>query len=486
MASVLTIRTYASDNTQTAPALTDFTKLGINGVDAPNLADINQEINVQTLDTVNVIRALVSSLDVIRTYATDKTQPAPSTTEYSDVGISGVDALNLADINQQVDEQSLITIDGIRDVVNSVNVIRTYASDNSQTVPDITDYAIAGVSGVDVDNLADINQQVTEQTLLTIDEVRTLTSSINIIRAYAQDNTAPAPTDIDYVNVGIAAVDSFNLADVNQQVDEQSLLAVEDIRTLLASLTTIRAYANDNTQPTPVLNDYLTVGVAAVDVNNLSEMNQQVDEQSLITVNYMRTVVASLNVIRAYAADNTQTAPELSDFVNTGITNVTADNIADINQQIDEQSLDTVNAIRALTTSINIIRSFAADNSQPAPVLSDYQTAGITAVTAENLADINQQVDEQSLNVVDEIRTLATSLNIIRSYAADNSQPAPDENDYSIAGITGVDTLNLAEINQQVDEQSLDVVNDIRTMTESMNIIRAFAGGQYSASTKCE
>ncbi|KJF90918.1 hypothetical protein UB34_21195, partial [Photobacterium leiognathi] len=122
--------------------------------------------------------------------------------------------------------------------------------------------------------------------------------------------------------------------------------AVEDIRTLVASLTTIRAYAADNTQAAPELSDYQIVGVSAVDTGNLAEMNQQVDEQSLITVNNMRTVVASLNVIRAYAADNTQTTPELSDFVNTGITNVTADNLADINQQIDEQSLDTVNAIR--------------------------------------------------------------------------------------------------------------------------------------------
>ncbi|PQJ37874.1 hypothetical protein BTO00_22585 [Vibrio campbellii] len=475
MASVLTIRTYAGDNTQAAPELSDFTKLGISGVDAPNLAAINEQINLQTLDTVNAIRTLVSSFNVIRAYAADNTQPEPSVSDYSDVGIAGVDSDNLAQINQQVDEQSLITISGIRDVVNSVNVIRAYATDNTLTAPDVTDYAIAGVSGVDADNLADINAQVNEQTLLTINEIRTLTNSLNVIRTYAQDNTAPAPSDADYVNSGIADVDLFNLADINQQVDEQSLLAVEDIRTLVASLTTIRAYAADNNAPAPALSDYQIVGVSAVDTNNLAEMNQQVDEQSLITVNNMRTVVASLNVIRAYAADNTQTAPELSDFVNTGITNVTADNIADINQQIDEQSLDTVNAIRGLTTSINIIRSFAADNSQPAPELSDYLTAGISAVSVANLADINQQVDEQSLNVVDDIRTLATSLNIIRAYAADNNQPAPDENDYSIAGISGVDTQSLAEINQQVDEQSLDVVNDILTMTESMNIIRAFA-----------
>ena len=167
------------------------------------------------------------------------------------MGIAGVDSDNLAQINQQVDEQSLITISGIRDVVDGVNTIRVYANDNSQTVPQITDYAIAGVSGVDADNLADINAQVNEQTLLTIDEMRTLTNSLNVIRTYAQDNTAPAPSDVDYVNAGIAAVDAFNLADINQQVDEQSLLAVADIRTLVASLITIRAYAADNTQACP-------------------------------------------------------------------------------------------------------------------------------------------------------------------------------------------------------------------------------------------
>ena len=95
MASVLKIRTYAGDNTQTAPALTDFTKLGISGVDAPNLDAINEQINVQTLDSVNAIRTLVSSFNVIRAYAADNTQPAPSVRLLRDVGIVGVDLDNL-------------------------------------------------------------------------------------------------------------------------------------------------------------------------------------------------------------------------------------------------------------------------------------------------------------------------------------------------------------------------------------------------------
>ncbi|KJF89453.1 hypothetical protein UB34_21275, partial [Photobacterium leiognathi] len=59
--------------------------------------------------------------------------------------------------------------------------------------PDENDYAIAGVSGVDTANLSEINQEVDQQSLITIDAIRTLTQSINTIRAYAADNTLTAP-----------------------------------------------------------------------------------------------------------------------------------------------------------------------------------------------------------------------------------------------------------------------------------------------------
>ncbi|KJF91995.1 hypothetical protein UB34_21090, partial [Photobacterium leiognathi] len=143
-------------------------------------------------------------------------------------------------------EQSLITVNGIQTLTDSLNTLRSYAVDNTQPAPSVNDYQIAGVSGVDSDNLDDINQQVDEQTLLSVDAMRSLTSSLNTIRAYAEDNTQPAPNETDYTIVGVSGVDTDNVSEINQQVDEQSILVVDAMRDVMASVLTIRTYASDN------------------------------------------------------------------------------------------------------------------------------------------------------------------------------------------------------------------------------------------------
>ncbi|WP_167512891.1 hypothetical protein, partial [Aliivibrio finisterrensis] len=75
----------------------------------------------------------------------------------------------------------------------------------------------------------------------------------------------------------------------------------------------------DNTQTAPSVTDYAVVGVTGVDANNLSEINGQVDSQSLTTVAGIQTVVDSLAIIQSYAADNTQIAPTVTSYVEIGV-----------------------------------------------------------------------------------------------------------------------------------------------------------------------
>ncbi|WP_167512881.1 hypothetical protein, partial [Aliivibrio finisterrensis] len=120
-------------------------------------------------------------------YAADNTQPAPSATDYAMVGINGVDANNLSEVNGQVDSQSLATVAAIQTLTDSVNVIQNYAVDNTQTAPTVTDYALVGVTGVTVNNLSEVNGQVGSQSLTTVAAIQILTDSVNVIQSYALD-----------------------------------------------------------------------------------------------------------------------------------------------------------------------------------------------------------------------------------------------------------------------------------------------------------
>lgn len=53
------------------------------------------------------------------------------------------------------------------------------------------------------------------------------TIAIDKIKAYADDNTQPAPTVADYVNAGIIGVDADNLVNVNKAVDALTGIAVD-------------------------------------------------------------------------------------------------------------------------------------------------------------------------------------------------------------------------------------------------------------------
>ncbi|MEC7938992.1 MAG: choice-of-anchor U domain-containing protein [Pseudomonadota bacterium] len=326
------------------------------------------------------------------------------------------------------------------------------------------------------DNLADINQQVgvDEQSLTTVNAIRTLTGSINTIRAYAEGNSLDAPTVDDYQVAGVQDVTDDNLADINQQVgvDKQSLTTVNDIRTLTSSVNTIRAYAEGNSLDAPTVDDYQIAGVQDVTDDNLADINQQVgvDEQSLSTVNEIRTLTDSINTIRAYAEGNSLDAPTVDDYQAAGVQDVTDDNLADINQQVgvDKQSLTTVNDIRTLTGSVNTIRSYAEGNSLDAPTESDYRNIGITDVTTNNIDDVNDQVSAQSLLNITEIENLTTSLNIVAGYVVDKNAKEPTERDYENIGILSVDSANVEYVNEAVGDSGIparsvidDIVSDV-------------------------
>ena len=67
-----------------------------------------------------------------------------------------------------------------------------------------------------------------------------------------------------------------------------------------------------------------------------------------------------------------------------------------------------------------IIANYAQDNTQQEPIVADYNAASITGVNANNLADVNAQVDTQTLTTVETIQPVVDSLNAILNHSADS------------------------------------------------------------------
>jgi capsule polysaccharide export protein KpsE/RkpR len=531
------IEAYNNGNGTTPLALTeaDYAAAGITGVTADNLAAVNAQVLAQAAlgaDTAPEVQALVTAANAalakIEAYNNgDGTTPAALTlADYAAAGITGVTADNLAAVNAQVLAQAALGADTAPEVqalVTAANAalakIEAYNNGNGTTPAALTlaDYAAAGITGVNADNLAAVNAQVLKQGLggaNTVGEVQALVTAANTalakIEAYNNGNgTTPlALTEADYAAAGITGVTADNLAAVNAQVLAQAALGADtapEVQALVtaanAALAKIEAYNNGNgTTPAALtLADYAAAGITGVNADNLAAVNAQVLKQGLggaNTVGEVQALVTAANTalakIEAYNNGNGTTPLALTeaDYAAAGITGVTADNLAAVNAQVLAQAAlgaDTAPEVQALVTAANAalakIEAYNNGNgTTPAALtLADYAAAGITGVNADNLAAVNAQVLKQGLggaNTVGEVQALVTAANTalakIEAYNNGNGTTplALTEADYAAAGITGVTADNLAAVNAQVLAQAAlgaDTAPEVQALVTAAN-----------------
>ena len=531
------ITAYATDDSANpAPTLSDFTSAGVTGVTAGNLVAVQAAIaslvgvDVDTLVEVDAVVAQTIAEAKIEAYANNSSNPAPTVSDYSDAGVTGVSAANLSDVNARVDAVTGTEVDTTAEIQALVDAevaqtmaeakIEAYANDNTNPAPSVQDYADAGVTGVTAANLSDVNARVDAVTGAEVDttvEIQALvdaevaqTTAEAKIEAYADDNTNPAPTVSDYTDAGVTGVSAANLSDVNARVDAvtgtevdttaeiQALVDAEVAQTMAEAK--IEAYANDNTNPAPSVQDYADAGVTGVTAANLSDVNARVDAvtgtevdttaeiQALVDAEVAQTAAEAK--IEAYADDNTNPAPSVQDYADAGVTGVTAANLSDVNARVDAVTgteVDTTPEIQALvdaevaqTMAEAKIEAYANDNTNPAPTVSDYTDAGVTGVSAANLSDVNARVDAVTGTEVDttaEIQALVdaevaqTAAEAkIEAYADDNTNPAPTVSDYTDAGVTGVSAANLSDVNARVDAVTgteVDTTAEIQALVDA-------------------
>ncbi|KJF92238.1 hypothetical protein UB34_20535, partial [Photobacterium leiognathi] len=197
------------------------------------------------------------------------------------------------------------------------------------------------------------------------------------------------------------------------------------------------------------------------------------DSYALPSMGRLQARVDAVNVILAWAAGGT-TEPTEQHFADASIADITTSNLSDVNAQLQLLAHTDMFDVQPMVDGINVIQAYALDNTQPSPSLTDYVTAGISGVSAINLSDVNGQVDGQSLTPMASVQIMVDSFNVIQTYAADNTQPAPSEADFTNVSVTGVTASNLTDVNAQVNAQTLTATATIQTVVSSFTLIEAY------------
>ncbi len=279
-----------------------------------------------------------------------------------------------------------------------------------------------------------------------------------------------------------------------------------------AALSKIENYNNSDgtgtNTPVPTVQDYTdATGTTGVNADNLAAVNAQVLKQNpggAATQAQVLALVASANTalakIEAYNNGDGTTPPALtlSDYADAGVTGVTADNLAAVNKQVLDQALGgatTDPLIQALvtnvTTAITAIHDAAQNNTATAttPSVATYVTAGVTGVTAGNLAAINSALDSVTVdgsktNTAAQVQAIVNGYNAILASAdgtPSNTTTPLTTTQYTDIGVTNApsgNALNLLDI--VIDGKTVDLVNtvaQVQTLADAAKAVMTGAAG---------
>ena len=184
-----------------------------------------------------------------------------------------------------------------------------------------------------------LNTDVADEslTMAQINALATESNNLAVLRDYSADNTNPVPTMDNFTNAGLDAALSVNLNDYNRELDNQTLATRVEFEALVAAINGLDAYATDQTNPAPTYDTYATAGFDTAKPTQIDSLNQALAANTLLSLADIDVVVDGLATLTNYALDDTGTEPSVQDYLDAGLTDVSASILTHLNQTLDRE-----------------------------------------------------------------------------------------------------------------------------------------------------
>jgi hypothetical protein len=522
-----------------APTLAQLQALGLSSVNADNLPVVLKAIadtaddgsGVRTLGqlqsvSTQAIDAAISALQVISSYAQTNTGTAPTLAHYSQAGVTGASADNLASLNDALASASVqgTSVDStpkLQALVNAYQAILALADgvDNTANTnnPAAAQYALVGVNGVDspvkTSLLGDVIDGMSQTAVNTVPKLQTLADAVAAVMSGAAN--AAGPSLAQWQALGVTGVNADNLKAVQDKLaatadDGSAVDTLTELQNLVnsaqtgaaAALSVIRAYAQSNTGLVPTEEDYANAGVVGVNSGNLARINSALASPTVVgaSVDTSAKVQALVDASQAIfgladGTNNTATAanPDMGAYGLIGVTGVDsavkASLLGDVLDTRASDSVPTVVEVQQLANAVAAVVATAALNNASAGAalsMAQLQLLGLSGVTADNLPAIVNAIalsadDASAVATADALQSLvlnaanaaASALQVIGNYAQANSGPIPSVDDYALAGVRGVTAGNLSSINDALASASVNAAS-VATTTQVQDLVNAY------------
>ncbi|MDR9834753.1 beta strand repeat-containing protein [Herbaspirillum huttiense] len=344
--------------------------------------------------------------------------------------------------------------------------------------------------------------------------------------------SAPARTDLE--RLGVTGLSDKNMPAVLARLQQLPADKLATINTLpglqalvdkaVAAQDKIRDYADDNTRPMPLAQDYADMGVllpaapkavadSILGATNKALASGPVGADQAGTPDLVQGIVNSYAKLLALADGSIGTAaadlPVAQDYVRVGLDKTLTDKLANpsnlllLNQLVDDaatpSAVDSPASLSALASVANKVLAIAAQQTgdlvSPADALSaaDFKVLGINGLTNVESDAVVAALQSRTLADVDtvaEVQGVANAaraaINRIVAYADSNGGDAPTVADFQTLGVTGVnevgvnankDDIIAALATSAVDGPRVSSVAGIQALVDSYARLLAQADG---------
>ena len=311
-------------------------------------------------------------------------------------------------------------------------------------------------------------------------------------------------------NGTLAAAGSADL--LNNIIGDKTTADVDTVAeiTALADLAqSIQAVAQGSNTAVPTAS-FSTLGITGVTDDNITALNNLIRAQAddgtgtdtvaelQALVNNMNTALVNLSAI-AQANSATSSGPTLSDYAQAGMTGVTADNLAAINEILNTGSIngtatDTAVKIQNSISSYNKIEAEAnATGANPNGsqwlTVQDFANVGVSIGSGNARYLLNNTIANKTVADVNTVAEIAELARISEAVVAKSSGTGTlTSADLTTLGITNAAEANMALMNEVVARSidggtQVNTLSAVQTYMNKINVIVEEANGSAVDST---
>ncbi|KHD34560.1 hypothetical protein NL50_16645 [Clostridium acetobutylicum] len=461
----------------------DVKSLGLSIVTEENISYIMDRVVKNTyyskVELIEAVEAIIKEKEIYERINLGQATVA----DYEYIKVTGVTSVNITSINDYVKSGNLTTKEELQAKIDVV-IEQTQSVAHTDVVigrvnlgeANISDFEFMGITVVNSFNIQYVDDHLKDGKYTTIDAIKAaVTVFVGQYSIYEEINKGTATLDI-YNSLGITGVTTENITYINLNIKESSYFNASDIQTKVNALISVYGYYEEINKGEATVDVYTSLGITGVTKENIIFINTYIKEGQYFDLTSLKSSVEVLEEKYEAYVKITSGKAVVGDYTKVGIKDVTEENIAYINLNIDLQNcFDTPTVQARIEVLVKQYNSYIVISKGSATV-EDYEDINITGVTKDNIKYINCELKGTNFTESAEVQAKVDEVVKVYEELVRINLGTASVNDYTAIGVTGVADINIALVNQDMKEKGYLSVEEIKQRIDAVFSLQTVLG----------